>query len=99
MPNYSFRCPECGHDTDHHCKFEDRPAQVACENCGKMAPYKLIPPGIMTHSYLDGNNRFKDAKEAAKLNKLAAGAEGVTKDEISKELKKTGFSFDKDMLK
>lgn len=94
MPNYSFQCKKCSTVLDHHCKYEDRPEQIACE-CGGMASYKLIPPGIMTHSYLDGNNRFKDAKEAAKLNRLAAGAEGETKAEIEKEVRKTGFDFEK----
>lgn len=99
MPNYSYSCRTCQHVTDFHCKYEDRPEQVPCENCGEMAPYKLIPPGIMTHSYADGigrGSKYKDLKEASKLNVAASRTDNPQeKAELKKEIRKTGYTFEK----
>lgn len=96
MPNYAFKCGKCGAEADHMFKMGERPEQVPCVECGGMSKFLLIPPGIMTHSYLDGTKRFSGAKEAAKLNTLAARAEGSEKQDIEKEIKKTGYNFKKD---
>lgn len=97
MPNYSYQCEKCASISDHFCKYEDRPEQIVCD-CGGMAKFKLIPPGIMTHSYMDGQGRkgYKDLKEASKLNVAAARTDNPQeKAEIKKEMKKTGYSFEK----
>lgn len=76
-----------------------RPEQVACDECGGMSKFKLIPPGIMTHSYLDGQKRkgYQDLKEASKLNVLASRTDNqAEKAEIKKELNKTGHTFAKE---
>ena len=93
MPNYTYECRRCSHLTDHFCKYEDRPEDIKCETCGEVAIYTLIPPAIKRVSYLDGNNRFKDVKEAAKLNRIAADADEKTKKEIHKEIR-TGLKVD-----
>lgn len=93
---YAFNCIDCQHTTDHDCKYEDRPEQIVCENCGKMASYKLIPPMPMLKSYLDGSSRFRDLKEASKLNVAAARTDNADeKAAIKKEIARTGYKFEK----
>jgi hypothetical protein len=96
-PNYNFQCTECDLVTTEFYKYEARPEEVECAVCGtRTAKYKIAMPGITRASYVDGTNRFQDAKEAAKLNKeMASSRSSTTKQEMAKEIKKLGYKFDK----
>lgn len=94
MARYLFHCSSCDTDTDLDYPIGTRPDQAPCPVCAKVAEYVLVPPGIMTHSYLDGQKRkgYQDIREASKLNVEAASTDDPQKKkeihaEISNKLK------------
>ena len=58
MPLYTYRCPE-GHAIDHLCRYEQRPATLAC-SCGRDATQALAltAPGIVVGGTSGGKGRF-----------------------------------------
>lgn len=49
MPLYEFKCPECGHDQEEICKFEDKQKQI-CEKCGKLLVAKVSAARAIWHT-------------------------------------------------
>lgn len=104
MPNYHYQCSKCNHSEYVHYKLtETRPDSQSCEVCGEVSNYTFEIPRVQQKvSYLDGqrSKQWKDLKEASKLNVASAKADTQEeKAEIQKEVKKIGYSFEKDPLK
>lgn len=98
MPTYTYVCTNCAHVTDARFSLkEERPEIIKCEACyQESAAYTLSAPMVTRASYLDGTNRFRDMKEASKLNVEAAKSSSQdTKKEISKEIRKMGVTLTK----
>ena len=100
MPTYTYFCEECQHITDVFYKLSEvRPDIQSCEVCGAVAHYQLAAPMVLKASYLDGqrSKAWKDVKEASRLNRDAAvESNPETKAGMEKEIKKIGYTFNKD---
>ena len=99
-PNYRYECSKCDHSEYVHYKLtEKRPDIQSCEVCGEISNYTFEIPRVQQKvSYLDGQrgSKWKDLKEASKLNVAAAKAETLEeKKEIDNEVKKIGYNFNK----
>jgi hypothetical protein len=70
--------------------------------CSEISNYTFDIPRVQQKvSYLDGQrgSKWKDLKEASKLNMAAAKAETQEeKQEIDREVKKIGYNFNKDPI-
>jgi putative FmdB family regulatory protein len=96
MPNYDFDCETCNTTIILNVKFEDRDQPNNCPDCGAFLRRQFPAPMVTRASYPDGvTNRFKDFKEASKLNKEAAVSKDSTKKEIQKEIRKMGIKIQK----
>jgi hypothetical protein len=102
MPRYfsiDIACTSCDHEWHELIDVKDKDGEFPCIRCSGVGKRTMSAPNVMRNSYRDGTNRFKDAKEAAKLNKAAASAQSSeTKKEIAKEIKKLGYKFDKSII-
>lgn len=80
---HDYKC-ECGWlDTKMH-KRDAVPDEVACEECGLMAPKQLMI-NITRASYPDGYDRWKNVKELRALNKAERQAKKEGRaDDVSK---------------
>ena len=102
MPTYTYRCSSCQEITDGFFALKDtRPDQIECKSqgCAGVAEYELSVPMHMKASYLDGqrSKAWKDVKEASRLNRDAAvESNPETKAGMEKEIKKIGYTFNKD---
>lgn len=100
MPTYTYHCGPCDHITDVFFSLSEvRPEDVLCESCQGTATYQLAAPMVLKHSYLDGqrSKKFRDLKEASKLNVAAARTDDLDqKKELKKEISKIGYTFEKD---
>ena len=100
MPTYTYFCEECQHITDVFYKLSEvRPDIQSCEVCGAVSHYQLAAPMVLKASYLDGqrSKAWKDVKEASRLNRDAAvESNPETKAGMEKEIKKIGYTFNKD---
>lgn len=100
MPTYTYPCSTCDHTTDVFYKLSEvRPDIQSCEVCGEVANYQLAAPMVLKASYLDGqrSKSWKDVREASKLNLAAARTDNLQeKAELTKEVKKIGYTFTKD---
>lgn len=102
-PNYLYCCSKCDHQEFVHYKLtETRPEIQSCEVCGELSNYQIAPPRVQQKvSYLDGqrSNKWKDLKEASKLNKAAAATDNPEeKKELQKEQVKIGYNFEKPVV-
>lgn len=89
MPNYDFHCDKCDTTEILNVPYEQRDASYNCGQCGSVLARQFPAPMVARASYPDGTTkRFKEFKEASKLNKEAAVAKDSTKKEIKKELRK-----------
>lgn len=96
MPNYDFYCESCDTMVILNVSFEQRDEPNNCADCGSFLRRQFPAPAVTRASYPDGvTNRFKDFKEASKLNKEAAVAKDSTKKEIQKEIRKMGIRIQK----
>jgi hypothetical protein len=100
MPTYMFCCEdsECEIVQELFFTIASRPDSVECIACGKSAKHKIAAPMVMRASYPDGVKRrgFADLKEAAKLNKQAAGLRSDQRGEIQKEIRKMKVDISKE---
>lgn len=91
----SFICTECSHGWEDLIKRNEKDSPHPCPSCGT-GVVRAFEVGHHTRaSYVDGNGRFKEAKEASKLNREMAGSKQENKKEIAKEIRKLGYKFDK----
>lgn len=100
MANYEYHCVDCKTVTVANFEFSKRPDLIICEVpwCHGQAEYQISKPNLTKASYVDGNNRFQDLKEAAKLEKESAHAKGgSTKKEIAAEIRKMGVKKGSDL--
>lgn len=89
MPNYDFYCGTCDRMEILNVSYENRDTSIHCNECGNLLVRQFPSPMVARASYPDGTTkRFKEFKEASKLNKEAAVAKDSTKKEIRKELRK-----------
>lgn len=98
MPTYQWECTKCEVEVDVHHKIADRdvPPQLADEvACLCEAPeWKRVmhAPGLVGKaSYLDGQRKFHNFREAAQLKKEARSSKSdQKKSEIRSEIHKLG---------
>ena len=101
MPNYSYECKVCaaGEELILFAKYEERDNQV-CPECSTPVTRQISAPNVMRASYPDGTKRkgFQDLKEAAKLNREAAGekAGSERRKEIVSQIRKMRVDISKD---
>lgn len=96
MPNYDFDCIACQTVVILNVSYETRDDNHMCPDCCNILIRRFPAPMVTRASYPDGTtNRFKDFKEASKLNKEAAAAKSDTKKEIQKELRKMKIDIQK----
>lgn len=96
MPNYDFECFHCQSTTILNVPYDKRDELYYCADCGFHLLRKFPAPMVARASYPDGTtNRFKELKEASKLNKEAAVAKDTTKKEIQKEIRKMKVDIQK----
>ena len=100
MPTYLYPCSNCDHVTEVFYKLSEvRPDIQSCEVCHEIAHYRIAAPMVLKASYLDGqrSKAWKDVKEASRLNRDAAvESNPETKAGMEKEIKKIGYTFNKD---
>lgn len=90
MPTYSYHC-DCGSETSHTCEYSKRPEIIICDGCGhESAMYAISAPNVMRTALPDGTKRkgWAEMREASKMNKQAAVAQGETKKELVREINK-----------
>lgn len=91
----SFTCRSCSHRWEDLVRRSEKDLEHPCPECGTGTTRNFEVAHHTRASYVDGNGRFKEAKEAAKLNREMAGSNQQTKKEIAKEIKKLGYNFNK----
>ncbi len=42
MPLYSYRCRDCGAETEHFARIDDAPEHVRCDACGGEHTHRII---------------------------------------------------------
>lgn len=93
MPSYDFYCTHCGNEDIMVVAYERRDDLYSCSECGEDLTRRFPTPMIAKASHPDGTTkRFRDLKEAAKLEKEAANSKPDRKAEITREIKKLGVT-------
>jgi len=91
----SFTCSNCNHHWEDLIPRSQKDEEHPCPNCAAGVTRNFEVSKHTRASYVDGNNRFRDAKEAAKLNREMAQTSPNNRKEIAGEIKKLGYKFDK----
>jgi predicted nucleic acid-binding Zn ribbon protein len=97
-PNYDYICPECGIVETHFVKYEDRESPgIHCAACNQALKYKITMPGTTKHSYVDGQRKLNNMREAHQLSNEARKSNSTaTKREIAQEITKMGVRITKE---
>jgi len=92
----AFTCPSCSHKWEDLIRRSEKDNEHPCPQCGTGTTRRFEVAHHTRASYVDGNGRFKEAKEAAKLNKEMMSKRPDNRKEIAKEIKKLGYKFNKE---
>lgn len=95
-PNYDYQCDACGLVEIHFVKYDDRDTPgIPCTACHTNGLKRLLTmPSHTKASFVDGQRKFTDMREANKLVQEAAVSKPGTAREIRKEIKKMGVKVE-----
>ncbi len=92
MPNYDYKCIECGLIEEHVVKYENRDLPIGCSECDDLSMQRFYGkmPGLTKASFIDGLKRpgWEDLKATTKLEQAKAETKWGSDDreQVCKEL-------------
>ena len=86
MPLYEYRCDACGTVTSVRCSVADRPASVACEQCGRDGATQILT-GTSVHLSSASKVARLDPKYDAMVDRAMRNTPQADPDGVLKRLK------------